>query len=164
MFVHVCILVLMGLLKALQPWVGLACSTCMCMQPWLMIITTLIITTIISYNIIESSLSHISILYCSLSLSHQHQHQYHYHHISISTHQQHISSTSAAHQHISTITSAWSASHQTGSPLGKQNTWQHVTWKLHPWYININKQTQTTNTMYLKVLTQTRYSNLRAGS
>ena len=111
MFVHVFILVLMGLLTALQPWVGLACSTCMCMQPLLIIITTLIITTLISYHLIASSLSLISLssaarsLSLSLSLSHQHQHQhqYNYRHISISTHQQHISRTSAAHQqHIST--------------------------------------------------------------
>ena len=116
-FVHVCILVLMGLLTASQPWVGLACSTCMCMQPLSIIIATLIITTLTSYHLIASSLAHISILYCSLSLSlslplslasasasasalislpsHQH--------INTSaTHQQHISSTSAAHQHIST--------------------------------------------------------------
>ena len=107
MFVHVFILVLMGLLTALQPWVGLACSTCMCMQPLLIIITTVIITTLISYHLIASSLSLISLSSTALSLSlshqHQHQHQYHYRHISISTHQQHISSTSAAHQqHIST--------------------------------------------------------------
>ena len=137
MFVHVFILVLMGLLTALQPWVGLACSTCMCMQPLLIIITALIITTLISYHLIASSLSlslslislYIILLSLSLSLSHQHQHQhqYHYRHISISTHQQHISSTSAAYQHIATsphhhiitVTSASSASHQAGSPLGK---------------------------------------------
>ena len=41
------ILVLMGLLTALQPWVGLSCSTCMCMQSLLVIITTLIISIVI---------------------------------------------------------------------------------------------------------------------
>ena len=47
MFVHVFILVLMGLLTALQPWVGLACSTCMLMQLLLLIITTSIISIVI---------------------------------------------------------------------------------------------------------------------
>ena len=41
MFVHVFILVLMGLLTALQPWVGLACSTCM------LIITTAMTSIVI---------------------------------------------------------------------------------------------------------------------
>ena len=78
MFVHVFILVLMGLLTALQPWVGLACSTYMCMQLLLLIITTLIITTLISSHLIASSLSLISLssTALSLSLSHQHQHQH----------------------------------------------------------------------------------------
>ena len=104
MFVHVFILVLMGLLTALQPWVGLACSTCMCMQPLLIIITTLIITTLISYHLIASSLSLISLSSTALSLSlasasasislpsHQH--------INTSAaHQQHISASSRSHQH-----------------------------------------------------------------
>ena len=123
MFVHVFVLVLMGLLTALRPWVGLACSTYLCMQLCLLIMTTLIITTLISSHLIASSLSlsylHPRLLSLSLSLSrisisiniiaitsaYQHiritpasAHQ----HISTSAHQ-HISTS--AHQHISTITS-----------------------------------------------------------
>ena len=115
-FVHVFILVLMGLLTALQTWVGLACSTCMCMQPLLIIIATLIITTLIPYHLITSSLSLISLCSTALSLSlslastsasasrslpsHQQ--------INASAaHQQHISSISA-HRHITTS----SRSHQ----------------------------------------------------
>ena len=134
MFVHVFVLVLVGLPTALQPWVGLACSTCMCMQPLMIIITTSIITSLISYRLIASSLflSQLYPLLLSPYLSRIS--------ISISTNittitstYQHISSTAAAHQHISkpahqhistttSASSAPSASHQIGSFL---DTHQH---------------------------------------
>ena len=131
MCVHVFILVLMGSLTSLQPWVGLACSTCMRMQPLLIIMNNTYNNNthlISSHRIL--SLSHLYPLLLSLSLSLS----LSFSRISISINiititsaYQHISSTSAAHQqhistsahqHISTITTASSASsapHQTGS-------------------------------------------------
>ena len=139
MFVHAFIQVLMGLLTAWQPWVGLVCSRYKCVQLLLLITTAFIITTLISSHLISSHpLSLISLTFTALSLSlsvapasawasaswppHQHintsaTHQQHISNTS-ATHQQHVSNTSA-HQHISTITSASSASHQTGPLLGK---------------------------------------------